>query len=68
MALLYYDVVRNKELEKMLDIKYVPLETLLSQADIITIHTPLTDRTTGLIGEGELKMMKRESIDSNSFR
>ena len=68
MTLLYYDVVRNKELEKMLDIKYVPLETLLSQADIITIHTPLTDRTTGLIGEWELKMMKREAILINTSR
>lgn len=34
------------------------LETLLAQADIVTLHTPLTEATRHLIGERELHLMK----------
>lgn len=40
------------------DAKCVSLETLLKESDIITVHVPLTDKTRGMIGAGELKMMK----------
>ncbi len=40
------------------DAKCVDLETLLKESDIITVHVPLTDKTRGMIGFDELKMMK----------
>jgi glycerate dehydrogenase len=40
------------------DAKCVSLETLLKESDIITVHVPLTDKTRGMIGADELKMMK----------
>ena len=44
------------------------LEELLSWADIISIHCPLTPATKGLIGEKELSMMKPTSIIINVAR
>lgn len=36
------------------------LETLLRQADYISLHTPLTDNTKGYIGKEKFQMMKRD--------
>lgn len=36
----------------------VPLETLLREADAVSIHAPYNERTAGLIGPAELAMMK----------
>ena len=44
------------------------LEYLLENSDIISIHTPLTDETRGLIGEKELDMMKKSAILVNTSR
>lgn len=46
----------------------VELSTLLSESDIITVHTPLTPETRGLIGERELAMMKDGVILVNMAR
>lgn len=44
------------------------LELLLDVADIVTIHTPLTDETRGVIGERELALLKRGAIVANLAR
>ena len=46
----------------------VPLAELLSRSDIVSLHTPLSDDTRGLIGEKELAMMKPDSILINVAR
>ena len=46
----------------------VDLATLLRESDIVTIHTPLTPETRGLIGEAELSMMKDGVILVNMAR
>jgi len=68
MTILYYDLVRNNNLEESLRITHVPLENLLSQADIVTVHTPLTEKTKGLIGEKEFKKIKKNAIFVNTSR
>lgn len=44
------------------------LDELLTQSDIITVHTPLTPDTHFLIGERELKLMKKDVILVNTAR
>jgi glycerate dehydrogenase len=40
----------------------VPLDGLLAQADVLTLHVPLADNTRGLIGARELALMKRDAL------
>lgn len=46
----------------------VPLNTLLSRSDVISIHCPLTDQTHHLISKEEFKLMKKEAIIINTAR
>ena len=68
MKVLYHDVVRNKKAEEALGLEYRSMPQLLVEADFVTIHTPLTEETKGLIGEKELKSMKKSAILVNTSR
>lgn len=46
----------------------VELDTLLRESDIISIHAPLNQTTRNLIGENELRKMKKEAILLNLGR
>lgn len=46
----------------------VSLEELLNRADIISLHTPLTPETKGMIGKKELAAMKKSAILLNTAR
>ena len=40
------------------DYPSLPLEEMLASSDVVSIHAPLNERTMGLIGAGELALMK----------
>ena len=44
------------------------LDALLAQADIISLHLPLTDETRGLIGDSAIDKMKPDAILVNTSR
>ena len=46
----------------------VPLETLLAESDVISIHAPYNERTAGLIGYEQMKQMKPSAILVNTGR
>ncbi len=46
----------------------VPLETVLGESDIVSVHAPLTDETRHLIGRDELARMRPGSILINNAR
>src|SRR3954469_18601726 len=46
----------------------IPLEELLEQADYVSLHTPLTDETRGLMGAAEFARMKRTAYFINTSR
>ncbi len=68
MKIFYYDIVRRRDLEEELGIEYAPLEKLLMDSDYVSIHVPLTPETRKLIGDRELKLMKRTAILVNTSR
>ncbi len=46
----------------------VGINELCRRSDIITVHTPLSDSTCGLVGENELSLMKNDVILYNASR
>jgi glycerate dehydrogenase len=47
---------------------YVPFERLLAEADVISLHCPLTAETRAMIGEAEMRAMKRDALLINAAR
>ena len=68
MKVLYYSSHRNEIFDKELNAKKVELSELLKKSDFISLHVPLTTKTHYLIGEKELKMMKKTAILVNTSR
>lgn len=68
MEILYYDISRNKKVEEELGAKYTSIDDLLRNADIVSIHVPLTPETKHMINEERLKLMKRTAILINTAR
>ena len=58
MSLIAYDPFVAPDYARILGVELVPMEKLLSDADFVTIHTPLGAGTHHLIGSRELAMMK----------
>ena len=50
------------------DPERVPLDKLLSESNIISVHCPLTDSTRNLIGRRELALMRKDAILINTAR
>ncbi len=65
--LLGYDKYQSDE-AKNVGISYTSLDQLLSESDIITLHTPLTDETKLLINKEKLAMMKPSALLINCAR
>ena len=56
----------EKQAAKDLGIEYVSLHELMERSDIISVHTPLTPDTKGLIGPDEIAAMKQGAILINT--
>ena len=58
MRTIGYDPYISKERARQLGVELVDLDTLLKESDFITLHTPLTQETRGMIGPNEFAKMK----------
>jgi len=58
----------STERAKQYGAEYVPLEKLLQESDVISLHIPLTDKSRGLIGKKQFGMMKPSAILVNTAR
>lgn len=67
MKTLGYDVKKNKELEKK-GLKFVSLNKLFKESDIITLHCPLTKKTKHIINNKSIKYMKKGVYIINTAR
>ena len=69
MRVIYYDVVRPAPaVEEELGVQFVDRETLLREADFLTLHVPLTPETHHLVGARELSMLKPTAFLVNAAR
>lgn len=69
MDILYCARTRHEEFETPpLHARRVDLETGLREADVVSLHTPLTDETRHLINAERLAMMKPTAILVNTAR
>lgn len=69
MKVIYLDYKGRKDLGSETGAVAVnSLDELLRESDIISLHTPLSGENTGLIGEKQLAMMKKETILINTAR
>ena len=66
--LLGYDIDENQSLIKDFKMKYVPLDKLCQQADIISLHVPLNRETQYLIDENLIAQMKPGVVIINTAR
>jgi glycerate dehydrogenase len=53
---------------KMPDVEFTPLQQVLAQSDVISLHAPLTPDTRNIIGAAELRQMKRTALLINTSR
>ncbi len=51
-----------------LDVEFVDFETLLQQADVLSVHCVLTPQTRDMIGAHQLRAMKRQAVLINVSR
>ena len=68
MNVLYYKRNRRPDWEDELGIEYVELAHLLKVSDFVTLHVPLTEETTHMIGKAEFELMKPTAILVNIAR
>lgn len=64
MKLLAYDPYPNNSL----DVEYVPLEQLMAQSDLISLHCPLTSETKHIVNRSTIDHMKQGVYLVNTSR
>lgn len=68
MRVLYHSRTRKPALEADLGLEYAAFPDLLARADFVSLHTPLTPETRGLVGATEFAAMKPSAILVNTSR
>src|SRR6056297_1707843 len=58
MDLVAYDPYISEDRAAQLGAELVDLDACLDRADFLTVHTPLTPETEGLVGESELAQLE----------
>lgn len=63
------EVYAYSRTQKQVDgITYLPLDKLMSECDIISLHVPLTEQTKGLINAEKIALMKKSAVLVNTAR
>jgi len=67
MNIVCFSKERKPELERK-GIKFLQLNDLLKQSDVVSLHCNLTDETKNILNKTNLKLMKQDSVLLNSAR
>lgn len=65
MSIIYHDLIPAKGMDEF---KFVSFETVLEQADFLSLHIPFTPEQEAVIGEKELATMKSTAYIINTAR
>ncbi|MGD9397960.1 MAG: glyoxylate reductase [Candidatus Thorarchaeota archaeon] len=71
VRVLFHSRSHNEEIEsvsRQVEAESTDLVTLLKESDVVSVHVPLTSETHHMIGEKELRTMKRGAILVNTSR
>jgi glyoxylate reductase len=68
MRVLYTDPAVDEKTANMLGAERRELKELLVESDFVSLHVPLSDQTTHLIGEREFQLMKSSAVLINTAR
>lgn len=68
MSVIVHDPYLSPERARQVGVDLVDLDQVISSADVISLHVPLTDETRGMIGEAAFDAMKKGVILINASR
>ncbi len=67
-SLLAFDPYAQTEVAEKYDVRLVPIETLVSNSDFVSLHAPATDATIGMVNREFLGRMKKGAFLINTAR
>jgi D-3-phosphoglycerate dehydrogenase len=68
LEVIAYDPFLSEEIARQHQVMLVDLDTLCRDSDFISVHTPLTSATRGLIGQPQFHLMKPDAVIINTSR
>jgi D-3-phosphoglycerate dehydrogenase len=68
LEVITYDPYLSEETARQHQVKLVDLDTLCRNSDFISVHSPLTSATRGLIGQPQFQLMKPDAGIINTSR
>ncbi|MGA7792501.1 MAG: hydroxyacid dehydrogenase [Candidatus Acidiferrales bacterium] len=68
MHVLAFDVRRDPFVADLLGFEYATMDRLLAESDIVTLHSPLTEKTHHLLGREQFARMKPGAMIVNTAR
>lgn len=68
MNVLAYDLYPKEELAEKYGVKYLPLDELLKESDIVSLHAPSTKENFHMINAEKIKLMKPTAVIVNTAR
>ena len=68
MKAVYFDMKQNPDLEKQTGARFLPMDDLLKESDVVSLHVPLNDKTKHLISTNQFNIMKPTALLINTAR
>ena len=68
MRVIFWDIARFPELERQYETEWVPWDEVFKQADVLSVHLALNDKTHKIIGKSEIDSMKPTALFVNTAR
>lgn len=68
MRIICFDTMPNEQFAQEEDVVYLPLEEVLAQSDVVTIHVPYLPATHHLINSNNIERIKKGAVLINTSR